>query len=272
MTRSCFLVVALMMTITSLQAQYASITDAAYLTTCRDEADRYACTDSIIAARLTMAIEQSDACQEVDSVTSFNASWMVDKNGLVQTANLYHSLGRDTVFDCGEAAQADFLPWLQGQSFEPARKGRKRTMTSKRLTATHGHLTAYSTDESDTTAINRSEEMPRFRGCEDIAGSRYDKEICAETKMLMHLYRNLKYPPDARERGIQGTVIIAFVIEKDGRLSNLSIAREIGGGCGDAALEAVKSLNKLKPPFIPGRQDSKVVRVQYKMPVRFKLA
>lgn len=111
------------------------------------------------------------------------------------------------------------------------------------------------------------EQMPRFPGCEDEAGTNYEKKKCAEKEMLMYIYKNIKYPTLARIHGIEGMAVVQFVVEKDGSISNHKIIRDVKGGCGDAALKIVKTM----PTWIPGYQRDKPVRVQFNLPVRFKL-
>lgn len=81
------------------------------------------------------------------------------------------------------------------------------------------------------------------------------------------LAENLKYPQMARESNIEGTVFIEFVIEPSGAISNAKIRRDIGGGCGDAALDVVKKM----PKWSPGKQRNKAVRTAFTMPITFKL-
>lgn len=81
------------------------------------------------------------------------------------------------------------------------------------------------------------------------------------------LVKNLVYPKHAREAGIEGTVFVTFVIEKDGIVSNIEIIRGIGGGCDEEAVRVMK----LMPKWTPGKQNGKEVRVQYNMPLKFKL-
>ncbi len=111
------------------------------------------------------------------------------------------------------------------------------------------------------------EEMPRFPGCEDLDGSAKEKEKCAKQKMLEFIYKNLKYPKEARNADIEGMTVIQFIIEKDGRISSGKIARDIGAGCGTESLRIVNSM----PTWIPGKQKGKAVRVQYTLPVKFKI-
>jgi len=97
------------------------------------------------------------------------------------------------------------------------------------------------------------EEMPSFPG--------------GEAKLMEYVAKNVKYPQIARETGIQGRVFVNFVVEPDGSVSNVSVLRGIGGGCDEEAMRVVKNMPKWKP----GKQRGKPVRVQYMLPVNFKL-
>ncbi len=88
-----------------------------------------------------------------------------------------------------------------------------------------------------------------------------------EPAMLKYLSDNLKYPPIAMENAIQGKVVIQFIIEKDGSLSNAQIVRDIGGGCGQEALRLVQVM----PKWTQGKQRGRTVRVEYTLPIAFKL-
>ena len=115
------------------------------------------------------------------------------------------------------------------------------------------------------------ESMPRFPGCEKVKGSDSEKEACAKEKMLGYIYNNLKYPEDAKANEIDGQVIIQFVVEKDGWITNIKIVREPGHGLGQAAADVVESMNFLPEKWTPGKQKGKAVRVLYTLPVKFKL-
>ncbi len=78
---------------------------------------------------------------------------------------------------------------------------------------------------------------------------------------------NIKYPQAALDNNIQGRVYVTFVVEEDGSISNLRLARDIGGGCGNEAIRVVKMM----PKWTPGKQGGKPVRVQYNLPVGFTL-
>lgn len=111
------------------------------------------------------------------------------------------------------------------------------------------------------------EEMPRFPGCEEIGLSKSEKKLCAEKELLIFLGSHLRYPTVAKEFGYEGRVIIRFIIEKDGSISNMKILRDIGGGCGDEAVRVIKSM----PNWLPGKQRGNPVRVQFNLPIQFQL-
>jgi protein TonB len=86
----------------------------------------------------------------------------------------------------------------------------------------------------------------------------------ARIKFLME---NMKYPEEAKELGVQGKVFVTFVVEIDGSISNVRVLRGIGSGCDDEAVRVVKSM----PKWIPGKQRGVPVRVQFNLPINFKL-
>lgn len=86
-------------------------------------------------------------------------------------------------------------------------------------------------------------------------------------KMMDYLSNNIKYPEEAKEKGISGRVFLSFVIEKDGSVSNVKVAKGIGKLCDDEAVRVVKAMPKWKP----GMQKGKPVRVTYMLPITFKL-
>jgi len=82
------------------------------------------------------------------------------------------------------------------------------------------------------------------------------------------LRQNLKYPEAARKNNVQGKVIISFIVEKDGSLSDIKVLRDIGYGAGDEAIRVMK----LSPKWNPGNQNGRLVRVMYTIPISFSLA
>ncbi|MBP7496929.1 MAG: energy transducer TonB [Bacteroidales bacterium] len=107
--------------------------------------------------------------------------------------------------------------------------------------------------EAETDIYLAVEEMPSFPG--------------GEFARIRFIQQNVKYPFAAVKNHIEGKVIISFIIEKDGSVSNIKLSNSIGGGCDEEALRVVR----LMPKWIPGRQKGNPVRVQFNMPVNFRL-
>jgi TonB family protein len=124
---------------------------------------------------------------------------------------------------------------------------------------------------TDTTIYKVADEMPRFPGCEALYDSIAERQNCASQKMLEFIYRNIRYPDEARQQNIEGNVVVQFVVEKDGSLSQMVVLREIGGGCGQAAIEVLSAMSQRGLRWIPGKKNGQPVRVQFNLPVRFKL-
>ncbi|HFC00801.1 MAG TPA: M56 family peptidase, partial [Phaeodactylibacter sp.] len=110
------------------------------------------------------------------------------------------------------------------------------------------------------------DEMPRFPGCEEVT-DKTERQKCSEKKMLQFIYTKIRYPKEAREAGVQGMVVIHFLVKKDGSIADATIKKEIGGGCGNAALKVIQEM----PKWIPGVKDGKTVDVEFSIPVMFKL-
>ena len=114
------------------------------------------------------------------------------------------------------------------------------------------------------------EEMPRFPGCEDKT-DKAERKKCADEKMLQFIYKNIKYPPIARENGVEGSVVIRFYIDKDGTVKDPQILKDIGAGCGTEAMRVVNLMNGMGEKWIAGKQRGKAVKVYFNLPVRFRL-
>ncbi len=126
-------------------------------------------------------------------------------------------------------------------------------------------------DEDITEIRVIAEEMPYFPGCEDLRMSKEERRQCSDRALLTYLMKNLRYPSIAQENNVEGRVYVQFVVERDGTITGSKIVRDIGAGCGEAALTVVNKMNTLPERWTPGRQNGKNVRVQYTLPVTFKL-
>jgi protein TonB len=98
------------------------------------------------------------------------------------------------------------------------------------------------------------EDMPQFKGGGINAFRRYVQE-------------NIEYPTVAAENGIEGTVFVKFVVDTDGGISNVTIMRGVDPALNEEAMRVIRNA----PAWEPGRQRGKPVRVQFTIPIVFKL-
>ena len=107
--------------------------------------------------------------------------------------------------------------------------------------------------EVATKVFDVVEEMPSFPG--------------GNGALMSYLNSNTKYPVVAQENGVQGKVIISFVVERDGSISDVKVARSVDPSLDREAQRVVKSM----PRWTPGKQNGQTVRVKYTVPVVFRL-
>jgi len=115
-----------------------------------------------------------------------------------------------------------------------------------------------------------AERMPVYNTC-DVDMDEPSRKACTQEKMLKHIYSRLQYPSIARENNITGMVVVSFVIDKKGEVTTTEIMKDIGGGCGQAVVDAVNKINEEDYKFVPGKQRGKPLRVQYNYPFKFVL-
>ena len=88
-----------------------------------------------------------------------------------------------------------------------------------------------------------------------------------QAALLRYLAQNIEYPTIAKENGVEGMVVVQFVVERDGSIAGANVVKGIGAGCDEEALRVVRSM----PKWQPGKQRGQPVRVQFNLPIRFKL-
>lgn len=97
------------------------------------------------------------------------------------------------------------------------------------------------------------EQMPSFPG--------------GPSALMLYLAQNIKYPTMAEKDGVQGRVVVSFVVERDGSISDVNVVRSVDPNLDQEAVRVVKAM----PKWIPGKQDGSAVRVKYNVPVSFRL-
>jgi len=122
-----------------------------------------------------------------------------------------------------------------------AQDKREKTTQTRKDTAT------------DDKVYEVCEQMPIFEG--------------GDAALLKYLTDSVKYPELAKKHGVQGRVVIGFIVEKDGSLTDVKVLRHVDIALDAEALRVVKGM----PKWIPGCQDEQLVRVRYNVPVSFRL-
>jgi len=105
----------------------------------------------------------------------------------------------------------------------------------------------------ETKVFDVVEEMPQFPG--------------GPSALFEYLSKNIKYPVVAEENGVQGRVIVTFVVERDGSITDVKVVKSVDPSLDKEAQRVVKSM----PHWIPGKQNGSAVRVKYTVPVTFRL-
>ena len=85
--------------------------------------------------------------------------------------------------------------------------------------------------------------------------------------LLSYLQENITYPKDAQEKKISGRVLVTFIVEKDGSISSVETVKSVFPSLDEEAVRIVKGM----PNWKPGKQNGKVVRVKYTLPISFSL-
>ena len=107
--------------------------------------------------------------------------------------------------------------------------------------------------EEENKVFDVVEQMPSFPG--------------GMPALMQWLSQNIKYPVIAAENGVQGRVIVQFVVEKDGSVTDVHVAKSVDPSLDKEATRVVKAM----PKWNPGKQNGSAVRVKYTVPVMFKL-
>ena len=97
------------------------------------------------------------------------------------------------------------------------------------------------------------EEMPQFPG--------------GSSALFEYLAKNIKYPVVAEEHGVQGSVVVSIVVERDGSITDVKVVKSVDPSLDKEALRVVKSM----PNWIPGKLNGNLVRVKYTVPITFRL-
>ena len=107
--------------------------------------------------------------------------------------------------------------------------------------------------DDDEGIFTLVEKMPEFPG--------------GNAALMKYMEENIKYPEEARKKGIKGNVYVSFIVEKDGKISGVKVLRGIGGGCDEEAVRVIQNM----PAWTPGQNRGQAVRTKFNIPLKFML-
>ena len=107
------------------------------------------------------------------------------------------------------------------------------------------------------------EKMPLFAGAQNQEES--------NQKLAAYIGSNLEYPESEKEKGAEGTVVVRFVVNQEGGVTQIEVLKSFSDACSDAVVRMIENMNNLPEKWSPGVQRGRTVRVQLALPVNFKL-
>lgn len=200
----------------------------------------------LLAASCDNPKEEADA-QKVSEAVEADPLFVVDGN--VVSVDVYKSLKPEDI---------DHVDVLKGEAATSVWGTRGANgvvqVTTKKASIEEKIKEGKVTEEDyDQLTFNVVEKMPEFEG--------------GMEKMMEFLRANISYPEEAKKSGAQGRVIVQFVVEKDGSIVEPKVVKSVSPELDAAALRVVQSMPKWKP----GEQRGEKVRVQFTLPVSFRL-
>lgn len=207
----------------------------------------------------------------------------VETNGAITGIRIVEGLGNKAINAAAVKLIKDMPDWVPGE--KNGRRVRVRCLLSLNYTANTpveetGSDMEFSNDRADKETVSAGAGSPAAE-TEKTADRPNDNEAASftmveqkpqfpggESAMFKFISENLKYPAIAAENGIQGRVIVSFVVEKDGSITNIKILRSVSPELDAEARRIVG----IMPRWSPGRNNGKPVRTVYNLPVSFRLS
>lgn len=172
-------------------------------------------------------------------------SFIVETDGKISTVEILKGIGGG----CDEEAMRviEEMP-----NWNPGKQRGKNVRVQYRVPIKFT-LNGENTETTEDLLFQVVEQMPEYVG--------------GKNAMFKYLQSNIKYPETAKKAGTKGTVLVDFVLEKDGSVNSVIVKEGIGDGCDEEAVRVIKNM----PNWNPGKQRGKVVRVAYTLPIKFNL-
>ncbi len=232
--------------------------------TIKDRSQRGACTRDKITAHLNEYLKLPKEMLDAGIESAAVVELIIDDDGSVAEMNVIDDPG----YGMGDAAMKALKKL--NKSWYPAEHFGEKVVASMKVPVQFKLPEAPEGTESKETAFQPApgevftvvEQMPAFAGC---TGD--NTKNCTFQALNKHCREQMEYPQEAADNGIEGMVQTRFVIDEEGKVTNVQVVEGIGYGCDEEAVRLIGSL----PAWTPGKQGGVPVKVQMEIPVHFKL-
>ena len=223
-----------------------------------DLTDRRNCTYENIDAVLAEHLAYPDAAKQAGVDGFVIVRFVVDEKGKA----IDYTIDEDPGYGMGEAALKAVKKigkWMPGRNKGEAVKVRmtipvKFVMPEQPIETSPVLL---------PDVMDFAEHMPRFQGCDRT--DEKEARNCTHQSIAQFMRANLAYPEEAKKQNINGTVIVTFIVNETGMVTDAQVEEGIGGGCDEEAIRLVKSM----PQWTPGMHGGKTVKVRLQLPFQF---
>ncbi|MEM6321690.1 MAG: energy transducer TonB [Bacteroidota bacterium] len=110
-----------------------------------------------------------------------------------------------------------------------------------------------------------AEQMPYFPGCTAYSIGSPERRQCSNQSVKAYFYNQIIYPQEAKDDNVEGAVYVRFIVDEKGRVQSPQLLKDIGSGCGQAALDVVNNMPQWEPAYHQGRP----VKVALELPIHF---
>lgn len=220
--------------------------------------ERRKCLDDRIATFLAQNLQYPEAAHTAGVDGSVIVRFVVDEKGKTSE----YAVDEDPGYGLGEEAMRvvkKLGKWLPGRNMGEAVKVRM-SVPVRFVLDDEPELVEEIVPEVYTIA----EKMPRYQGCESSADET-EARNCTFQAIAQYMRTGLVYPETAKKQKVTGTVVVKFVIDETGKVTNAVIEEGLGSGCDEEALRLVNSM----PQWTPGMQNGRPVKVWQRLPFQF---
>lgn len=214
----------------------------------------------------SLAVKEIDL--DVDRISESEEYIAID---IASTQPLEYYIGGVVVYDKA-CEHAEPTAYSTGAGIMSGRSSNHKKMNAMpQMAASESKKGKGNEKQEDLTAIEQNDFKYEEEGTSEdhffSLGNEVPQYPGGYEALIEFLNRNLTYPKEARQQGLQGQVVLSFIIEESGKVSSATIIRGIGGGCDEESVRVIESMPDWQPAF----KDDKPVRVLFNMPITFKL-